>query len=57
MDKNINMFITRHADNDLFAGLEWAKLKIAIGGSIMSACIQKKHPLVNIFNEVGIPIP
>ena len=50
--KNINMFITRHADNDLFAGLEWAKLKIAIGGSIMSACIQKKHPLVNIFNEV-----
>ena len=50
--KNINMFITRHADNDLFSGLEWAKLKIAIGGSIMSACIQKKHPLVNIFNEV-----
>jgi len=49
--KNMNIFTTRHSDNDLFAGLDWSKLKIAIGGSIMSACIQKKHPLVNIFNE------
>ena len=50
--KNINLFVTRHKDNDLFANLEWSKLKIALSGSIMSACIQKKHPLVNIFNEV-----
>lgn len=49
--KNINLFITRNADNNLFAGLDWAKLKVAISGSIMSACIQRKHPLVNIFNE------
>jgi len=49
--RNLNLFVTTKPDMDLFAGFDWEKYKVAISGSIMTACLQKRHPLMNIFNE------
>ena len=51
--KRLNLFAIGNANANLFADIEWEKMKIAIGGSIMSACIQKSHPLMNLFHEDG----
>lgn len=47
----LNLFSTGYGDVDLFSGVEWEKHKIAIGGSVMSACLQVLHPLANMFKE------
>jgi hypothetical protein len=49
--KRINIFTLGNNKGNLFADIEWKKLKLALGGSIMSACLQKHHPLLNIFTE------
>jgi len=49
--RNVNLFVTNKPDMDLFAGFDWGKYRVAMSGSIMTACLQKKHPLMNIFNE------
>lgn len=45
----MNLFISRKRNTNLFMDVEWVKWKVAIAGSIMAACIQRRHPLVNIF--------
>ena len=45
------MHVFVHAENDLFNDVEWSNWKVAIGGSIMSACLPKQHKLVNMFSE------
>ena len=51
--QRLNLFTIGNANSNLFVDIEWEKMKIAIGGSVMSACIQKSHPLMNLFNEDG----
>lgn len=45
----LNLFTTNNINNDLFEDFDFIKYKVAITGSIMSACLQKKHPLVSKF--------
>ncbi len=50
--KRLNIFTTGNANNNLFQNIDFDKNKIAITGSIMTACLQKHHPLVNLFNNI-----
>lgn len=45
----LNIFTTNNPTNDIFHDIQWNKWKIAVTGSVMSACIQRRHPLVNMF--------
>jgi len=45
----LNLFCTEKEYN-LFENINFNDLKLAICGSIMAACIQKHHPLLEIFN-------
>ena len=49
--RKMNLFVSNNGDNDIFNDVEWKKWKVAISGSIMSACIQKHHKLLNMFTE------
>ncbi len=49
--RRMNLFISNNGDNDIFNDVEWKKWKVAISGSIMSACIQKNHKLLDMFTE------
>jgi len=49
--KNVNIFCTGDPNFNIFNNVQWDKDKIALGGSIMCACIQKYHPLNNNFNN------
>lgn len=51
---NMNIFITGNKTKNLFTDINWEKNKIAIGGSIIAACLQKHHPLMNMFNTNNI---
>jgi hypothetical protein len=46
----LNLFVTNNIDNNLFDNIEWKKWKVVICGSVMTACIQKHNPLVNLFD-------
>jgi hypothetical protein len=48
---NLNIFCTGNISYNLFEDINWTENKIGLGGSIMCACIQKKHPLMNLFNN------
>ena len=50
----LNLFVTNKIENNLFNNVEWVKWKIVICGSVMTACIQKYHPLVNLFQPQSI---
>lgn len=45
----MNIFCTGNPNNNLFDGLDFDKHKLAITGSIITACIQKSHPLMSRF--------
>jgi len=45
---NMNLFTTGNPDNNLFQDINFGN-NIAITGSMMTACLQKYHPLLNIF--------
>lgn len=47
---NLNTFLN-YSNNNILENIDWQKLKIAIGGSVMCACIQKHHPLVDLFSN------
>jgi ABC-type bacteriocin/lantibiotic exporter with double-glycine peptidase domain len=36
---------------NIFENINWNKLKMAVCGPIMTACLQVQHPLVNMFDE------
>jgi hypothetical protein len=52
--QNMNIFITGNKDKNLFYDINWDKNKVAIGGSIIAACLQKFHPLMNMFHNKNI---
>jgi hypothetical protein len=45
----MNIFCTGDLNNNLFKDFDFIKHNVAISGSIMSACLQRNHPLMNIF--------
>lgn len=48
----LNIFATGNSNNNLFENINWTENKMAISGSIMVACLQKKHPLTNLFQDI-----
>jgi hypothetical protein len=48
--QNLNLFCSSNAKIDLFENFDFNKYGVAITGSVMSACIQKYHPLLDNFN-------
>jgi hypothetical protein len=42
----MNIFCTGNSNNDLFEDVNFQELDIGITGSIMTACLQKYHPLI-----------
>ena len=46
-----NIFCTNKSDKNLFNNINFSKNKMAITGSIMTACLQYRHPLLNLFNN------
>ena len=48
---NMNVFLTSDPSKNLLQNIDWAKLNIAMGGSLLCACIQKHHPLINLFSN------
>ena len=49
--KNVNVFLTGNSKKNLLRNIDWKKYNIALGGSIMCACIQKHHPLIDLFSR------
>jgi hypothetical protein len=49
--KNLNIFCTGNENNNLFENINFKDNKIAIGGSVICACIQKYNPLIKLFNK------
>ena len=44
-----NVFCTGNSSNDLFQNIDFKKMKMGVTGSIMTACMQRDHPLVKLF--------
>jgi hypothetical protein len=51
--EKMNIFISGDKNVNLLNNINFKELKIAITGSIMTACAQYKHPLMNLF--VNLP--
>jgi hypothetical protein len=49
--RNLNIFCSGNSNNNLFEDIDFTHNKIAIGGSVICACIQKEHPLLELFNK------
>ena len=45
----MNLFITGNSSHDIFNNLNWKENGVGISGSIMAACLQKRHPLLSLF--------
>ena len=44
----MNIFITGNSNNNVFNSVDWNEIDMAITGSIMTACLQKRHPLMSL---------
>jgi hypothetical protein len=49
--KNLNVFLSGNPDKNILENIDFNKLNIAISGSVLCACIQKHHPLVDLFSN------
>lgn len=47
--KRFNVYCTGNSNNNLFENVDFKKLKMAISGSIMPACMKKNHTLLKLF--------
>jgi hypothetical protein len=47
----MNIFCTGNPNTNLFEGFDFDKYKVGITGSLMTACLQKNHPLMSRFNS------
>ena len=47
--KRVNVFISGNSSNDVFKDLDWKSIGMGISGSVMTACLQKRHPLMSLF--------
>nr|QFG74364.1 MAG: hypothetical protein [Megaviridae environmental sample] len=50
-----NIFTTNMSNCNLFANIDFKKLKMAISGSCMTACLQVSHPLMELFDGSDFP--
>lgn len=50
----LNIFTTGDINKNLFENINWTTNKMGLGGSAVCACIQKNHPLINLF--LNLPI-
>jgi len=48
---NLNVFLTGNPTKNILENIEWEKLNIALSGSVICACIQKHHPLIDLFSN------
>lgn len=48
---SMNIFCTGYPQYNLFDNFDFKKYNVAISGSIMTACLQKNHPLMNVFTS------
>lgn len=48
-----NIFTTCQKNYNIFQNVDFKKYKMAITGSAVMACIQKRHPLVNLFDKIN----
>jgi hypothetical protein len=49
--ERMNIFISGNKDIDLFDGIDFKKLNMGVTGSIMTACTQRYHPLLILFDD------
>lgn len=49
--QRLNVFCTGHIDQNIFEGVDFNKNRIALTGSMITACLQKSHPLMSRFNN------
>jgi len=49
--QRMNIFITGDMKTDIFSGIDFKKLNMGITGSIMTACAQYFHPLLQLFKK------
>ena len=47
--RRFNLFISGNSSNNIFNNLNWEKVGMGVSGSIMAACLQKRHPLLTLF--------
>ena len=47
--RRMNLFISGNSSNDIFMNMDWKNVGAGISGSIMTACLEKRHPLVTLF--------
>lgn len=47
--ERLNIFIKQNKNYDIFSGIDFEEHKMAISGSVISACSQYKHPLMKLF--------
>ena len=47
----MNIFCTGNYNYNIFEDFDFKKYNVAISGSIMTACLQRNHPLMNIFTN------
>ena len=47
--ERFNVFVCNKRDKYLFQGMDFSTYKMAITGSIMTACLQYEHPLLELF--------
>ena len=48
-ERNFNIFSTNNEGLSIFEGMDWSN--VAVTGSVMTACVPKKHPLIEQFKE------
>tara|TARA_B100001093_G_scaffold518392_1_gene603020 strand:- start:973 stop:3687 length:2715 start_codon:yes stop_codon:yes gene_type:complete len=46
--RRLNIFMTGNSSNNIFSGIDWEDMTMAISGSVMTACLQKRHPLMEL---------
>lgn len=51
--KLLNIYCTYYSDKDIFEGINFNKYNACIVGSVISACIQKKHPLLYLIKSAN----
>lgn len=53
--KLLNIYCTHYENKNIFDNIDFKKYNIAIVGSVITACIQKKHPLTVLFEHNNKP--
>ena len=52
----LNIFCSGDDKLDIFKNIDFNKYNIAITGSTMTACLQRRHPLMSLFNNTSLLI-